>query len=577
MRKIKNLFNRIWSITWGLLLLTVLCVPASAVDSGSCGENLKWSLESGVLTITGSGNMTDYADGDLPPWYDRRGEITEVSLPDGLTSIGALAFFDCANLTGAVIPDSVTSVSDYAFAQCVGLLTVSLPEGLTDIGDGAFRECEGLLALRIPGTVTRLGDQAFYRCVALRSVTVSNSVTDMGSQVFSYCTGLAQAVVRANVTQLPAWSFYGCTMLNSLTLGTAINNLGPDAVTGCDNLHGIYTETLDQEVANQIQQDMGETPGYAAAIQPPASTVVNVSDGSSVSSIKVTETEDSLITVEEELVYSGTAMKSDSTVSAVIEGENGWTELVQTVSGLLDSEKNGTIEVNVQLTGSEVSGKSMAALAGKNVAVNLTTSDGSQWHINMADTSLEDFSGTYALGTAVEYIEGGRADISCEALFRLTFSGATDFNTTVAAEIGEEYALQYATLYQMKGGAPEPVQSVLVDQWGDVWLNLASADNRTEYYLAVNAQGQEPGDAVIPSTMQYAYGAEGQQLSLMDENGVYYAVTGRSSRWGISGGTFALYVALAMVLMIAIVAIVMFGLNKLKLAKQKDWSKDNPS
>ena len=557
-----------------ILIMGMQFQTAAAAGSGSCGDGLTWTLEGGVLTITGSGSMTNYADGSLPPWYDQREEITSVRLPDGLTSVGDLAFFDCVNLTGAVLPASVVSVGDYAFAQCAGLLTVSLPNGLTAIGESAFRECGSLTAVEIPETVTKLGAQSFYRCASLRSVTVPASVTEMGSQVFSYCTGLVQAAVRANVAELPAWSFYGCDLLTSLILGQSTTGLGPDAVKNCGSLQGVYTETLDPQVAEQIQEDISGDQGYAVAIEPPKTTVTNQSNGSNLSSVQVTETDQALITVEEDLTASDTSLTVDATVSAVVKEEEGWAELEETVSGLLASEATDRVEVNVQLTGHEVSGESLAGLAGKDVFVNVTTDSGSHWQMDMAGMTPDDFSGSYVLGAAVEYIEGGRADISCEALFRLTFSGATDFNTTVAAEIGEEYALQYATLYQMKGGAPEPVQSILVDQRGDVWLNLASADNRTEYYLAVNVQGQEPGDAVIPHTMQYAYGAEAQQLSLMDENGVYYAVTGRSSRWGISGGTFALYVALAMAGMVAVVAIVMIGINRLKRVTKRPESQE---
>ena len=76
--------------------------PASVIASGSCGDNLTWTLtDDGVLSITGTGAMYDYGTGidARAPWYDNRDAITSVSIGDGVTSIGSYAFYDCAAVT----------------------------------------------------------------------------------------------------------------------------------------------------------------------------------------------------------------------------------------------------------------------------------------------------------------------------------------------------------------------------------------------------------------------------------------------------------------------------------------------
>ena len=101
-------------------VLLLSAAPAAFADgeSGSLGSNLQWSFSDGTLTITGSGDMADIAETERAPWYELRNEIYRVILPEGLTSIGNLAFYECEKLQTVVIPDSVTRIGNFAFAYC---------------------------------------------------------------------------------------------------------------------------------------------------------------------------------------------------------------------------------------------------------------------------------------------------------------------------------------------------------------------------------------------------------------------------------------------------------------------------
>ena len=106
-------------------------LPASAfaavTTSGTCGENLTWSLSDGTLTISGTGEMTNYTAEDPAPWSNYAGEIEALVLPDALTSVGSYAFVGFFTGSSYVtpadvrVPESVVRVGDYAFMNCHAL------------------------------------------------------------------------------------------------------------------------------------------------------------------------------------------------------------------------------------------------------------------------------------------------------------------------------------------------------------------------------------------------------------------------------------------------------------------------
>ena len=71
-------------------------------------------------------------------------EVTNLIIPDGMTSIRDYAFYWCSGLTSIAIPNSVTSIGDEAFSWCVGLTSIAIPNSVTSIGKYAFYDCSGL-------------------------------------------------------------------------------------------------------------------------------------------------------------------------------------------------------------------------------------------------------------------------------------------------------------------------------------------------------------------------------------------------------------------------------------------------
>ena len=110
--------------------------------SGTCGENLLWSLNTGdsVLNIYGSGAMTDYSSASDVPWYSYRSKIKSVNFPADLTSIGNYAFRDCSNLSSIIFNDNLERIGSYSFYGCnnKALTSITIPNNVTTIGDRAF-------------------------------------------------------------------------------------------------------------------------------------------------------------------------------------------------------------------------------------------------------------------------------------------------------------------------------------------------------------------------------------------------------------------------------------------------------
>lgn len=205
------------------LALVVLCIvlmpmetKAAEIESGTCGDNLTWSLDyEGVLTISGTGEMTNFEFGESP-WYGNAA-IKNVIIEEGVTSIGNGVFYYCTSLTSVTIGDNVTSIGDWAFYDCNSLTSVNIPDSVTSIGAGVFGECNSLTSVTIPGSVTRIGECAFAFCNSLTSVIVLDGVTSIGRDVFYNCYGLTSITIPDSVTSIGAFAFEGCNSLTSVT------------------------------------------------------------------------------------------------------------------------------------------------------------------------------------------------------------------------------------------------------------------------------------------------------------------------------------------------------------------------
>ncbi len=158
------------------MLLSFMPVIARAATSGECGDNLTWTLDdNGTLTISGTGDMTNWSYPSGPPWYSSCDSIKNVIIGNGVKSIGVWAFLWCSSLESVTIGNSVESIGYGAFFDCSSLESVTIPDSVTIIDIYAFYDCSSLTSVVIPNSVTSIRYYAFDGCNSLTDVYYGGS------------------------------------------------------------------------------------------------------------------------------------------------------------------------------------------------------------------------------------------------------------------------------------------------------------------------------------------------------------------------------------------------------------------
>ena len=262
-----------------LSLVAFALVAGAAVETGSCGDNLTYALdtETGVLTISGTGSMSGY---QTMPW--EADSVHTLVLEEGVTSICAAAFRDCVNLTSVTLPSSLSYIGFYAFDGCTGLTAVNiadlnhwasfsfaeadanpltyahhlylngeivtdlaLSDGLYSIGANVFSGGTDFVSLTIPKSVKYINNGAFFGCTNLSEIqidaenayfTVENNVLFDRNMTTLICAAPAAAygsyTVPSTVTSIGEGAFYECKGLSDIVLPTGIKFIGRQAFSG---------------------------------------------------------------------------------------------------------------------------------------------------------------------------------------------------------------------------------------------------------------------------------------------------------------------------------------------------------
>ena len=230
--------------------------------------------------------------------------LSDIVIPDSVTSIGIGAFFNCSSLSNIVIPDSVTSIGGAAFLTCRSLSSIVIPNSVTSIGDSVFRGCSSLSEIVIPDSVTSIGIGAFGGCASLQYLSIPKSViclngnpfynmngkleclspnfiyeddvlfnkdkskiisfrnqsvesyvipscvTSIGNRAFSCCSSLSKIVIPSSVNSIGNSAFSGCSSLSEVVIPSSVNSIGNRAFSDCSSLSKIVIPSSVNSIGN---------------------------------------------------------------------------------------------------------------------------------------------------------------------------------------------------------------------------------------------------------------------------------------------------------------------------------------
>lgn len=137
-------------------------------------------------------------------------QVTEVQIPNSVTSIGEAAFADADQLASITLPLGLKAISRYMLAG-TAVTNVVLPEGVTDIGAGAFEDCTNLHTVFLPISLQTIGERAFGYCICLDEI-YSDAATPpltMDDNAFEGCDNihvmLADRATSQRYEDDPVW------------------------------------------------------------------------------------------------------------------------------------------------------------------------------------------------------------------------------------------------------------------------------------------------------------------------------------------------------------------------------------
>ncbi len=168
-------------------------------------------------------------------------QLTSVTLPAGLKTIGAYVFDNCPLLETITydgseqnaLPATVTVVGDYTFRGCAALEELDI-SGVKTAGTDLFQNCASLENVTLGTSLTSLPNYMFNGCSSLLSIDLS-SVKTLGTNIFQNCSSLEEVTLGADLTTLPNYTFDGCSALASIDLEN-IKSVGTYCFRNCASL-----------------------------------------------------------------------------------------------------------------------------------------------------------------------------------------------------------------------------------------------------------------------------------------------------------------------------------------------------
>jgi len=219
------------------------------INNGAAYSVSKGTVTSGVVVIPSTNNGLPVKEIAYNAFESS--DITGITIPSSVTSIGSSAFAYCTSIENITIPPNITSISLSAFFGCTSLSSIIIPSSVTSIGESAFNGCASLTSIAIPSSVISIGNGAFANCSNLSSITIPSGVTSISQSMFWGCNNLTSIIIPSGVTSIGSWAFNGCTSLINITIPAGVTSIGNKAFWSW-----LSSQTIDiQGHANEASAD----------------------------------------------------------------------------------------------------------------------------------------------------------------------------------------------------------------------------------------------------------------------------------------------------------------------------------
>ncbi len=210
-----------------IMLFSPTGYGAEITAQGTVNANISWVIIDGVLSVSGSGEIGDYAANTEVPWHTYRDSIKSIEVKGTITKIGALTFASLDNLTEVTICDSVTTIGDKVFAANMKLTTIKLPSSLAVLGNSVFMNNFKLTNITLAASNTRFN--------------LSNGVlTDKAVTTIYWAGGISSSIyyIPNTVTEVKEYAFVGCNSTD-VYVPDSVVTIGAYAFYNIENLYGV--------------------------------------------------------------------------------------------------------------------------------------------------------------------------------------------------------------------------------------------------------------------------------------------------------------------------------------------------
>lgn len=410
-------------ITKVTLPSTLEIIPSmGSTANGYEGMNIGTGLQQ-ILVAAGNPNFKSIdgvlfsKDGTILYQYPAARAGESYTIPEGVTSLGVMAFSNCANLQSVTCSTTMTAFGPAAFIES-SLTSITIPATIERVDERAFQSCAALANVTFEEGVKVIGPSAFSGCSALTSIAFPTTLERLEQYAFAY-SGLTSVAIRQNTKEVGAYAFYYCSDLSSVIIDSSSTTIGEDA----------FAETKwmgDQPdgpvyLANHLISFKGEM-DYDYTLEVAEGTVAVVDGAIPYNWTYKYDEKLVAVTLPSSLQYIGERAFSNSKISEVTIPDN----VTYVGTGAFGRNLTGAVKVgrSVAYIGNQGCGRSLDNITIASGNLYLTKADGMLYnrntgHLFLVDLPEETTSLTFP--SSIKYFTDAYFAGDCSRFTSLTF------------------------------------------------------------------------------------------------------------------------------------------------------------